>query len=119
MEMADLTTLAWPAARLGEALEALARTAGLAPRAVEPLPPFIPHPNPLPEGEGTKNLPQKAPGEKGQDLAGALGHDDGALGHWLAAAAGHLGLEAEPMEIPYGEVRASVAADGPSSPTMA
>ena len=35
--MTDLTALTWPAARLGEALEALARAAGMAPRAVEPL----------------------------------------------------------------------------------
>jgi ATP-binding cassette subfamily B protein len=74
--MTDLTTLAWPTSRLGEALEALARAAGLAPRAVEPL-----------------NPP-----------AGLLGLGDEALGRWLAAAAGHLGLEAEPTQIPYGEV---------------
>jgi hypothetical protein len=50
--MTDLTTLAWPAARLGEALEALARAAGVGPRAVEPLPP---HPNlPPPGGEGAR-----------------------------------------------------------------
>jgi ABC-type multidrug transport system fused ATPase/permease subunit len=67
-----------------------------------------------PEGEGTKNLPQKAPGGKGQDLAGALGHDDEALGRWLAAAAGHLGLEAEPMEIPYGEVERLLQRTGPA-----
>jgi hypothetical protein len=37
--MADLTPLAWPAARLNEALEALARRADLSPRAVEFLSP--------------------------------------------------------------------------------
>src|SRR2546421_6986574 len=72
--MADLTLFAWPAAKLGEALEALARAAALAPRAVEYLSPPV-----------------------------GL-HGDEALGRWLAAAAGHLGLEAEPTEIPYGEV---------------
>jgi ATP-binding cassette, subfamily B, bacterial len=84
--MADLTTLAWPAARLGEALEALARTAGLAPRAVEPLSP----------------------------PAGLLGHGDEALGRWLRSAAGYLGLEAEPMEIPYGEVEPLLPRAGPA-----
>jgi hypothetical protein len=38
--MAKLTALTWPAARLGEALESLARAAGLGPHAVEPLPPI-------------------------------------------------------------------------------
>jgi ATP-binding cassette, subfamily B, bacterial len=83
--MADLTTLAWPAARLGEALEALARAIGLAPRTVEPLSP----------------------------PAGLVWHGDEALGRWLAAAAGHLGLEAEPTEIPYGEVERLLPRLGP------
>jgi ATP-binding cassette, subfamily B, bacterial len=74
--MADLTRLTWPVARLGEALEALARAAGLALRAVESLSP----------------------------PAGLLWPGDEALGRWLAAAAGQLGLEVEPAEIPYGEV---------------
>jgi hypothetical protein len=59
--MPDLMTLAWPASRLGEALEALARMAGLAPRAVEPLSP----------------------------PAGLFWHGDEAFGRWLAAAADH------------------------------
>ena len=75
--MTELTTLTWPAARFGEALEALARTAGLGLRAVVPLPPFIPHPNPLPEGEGTKNLPQKAWG-RGEG-EGDQAHQPGSL----------------------------------------
>src|SRR5262245_49921416 len=74
--MTDLTTLAWPAAKLGEALEALARTVGLAPRALESLSP----------------------------PAGPLRHGDEALGRWLVAAAAQLGLEAEPTQIAYGEV---------------
>jgi ATP-binding cassette, subfamily B, bacterial len=84
--MADLTTLTWPAARLGEALEALARAAGLAPRAVEPLSP----------------------------PAGPLWPSDEVLGRWLAAAAGHLGLEAEPMESTYGEVERLLLQVGPA-----
>jgi ATP-binding cassette, subfamily B, bacterial len=84
--MADLTTLAWPASRLGEALEALARAARLAPRPVDPLS----HP------------------------AGLLWHGDEALGRWLAAAVGHLGLEAEPTPIPYGEVERLLQRAGPA-----
>ena len=84
--MANLPALAWQAARLGEALEALARTAGLAPRAVELLSP----------------------------PAGLLGHGDEALGRWLAAAAGYLGLEAEPAEITYGEVERRLQRLGPA-----
>jgi ATP-binding cassette, subfamily B, bacterial len=84
--MADLTTLAWPAARLGEALEALALAAGLAPRAVKPLSP----------------------------PASILWQDDETLGRWLEAAAGHLGLEAEPTEIPYGEIEPLLLRVGPA-----
>src|SRR5262245_36712069 len=110
--MTELMTLSWPAARLGEALEGLARMAGLDPRAVEPLLPLIPHP--LPEGEGTKDLPQKAPWGKGQDLIGALGHDNEALRHWLQAAASYLGIEAEPVGLFYGEVERLLPQLGPA-----
>ena len=42
--MGDLDKLSWPVSRLGEVLEALARTGGLAPRSVEvPPPPPILH----------------------------------------------------------------------------
>ena len=37
--MGDLDKLSWPVSRLGEVLEALARTGGLAPRSVEAPPP--------------------------------------------------------------------------------
>jgi ATP-binding cassette, subfamily B, bacterial len=84
--MADLTPLAWPAARLGEALAALARTAGLAPRAMELLSPPV----------------------------GLPGHGDEALGGWLQAAASRLGLEAEPAEITYGEVEGRLRRLGPA-----
>ncbi|RPJ59669.1 MAG: ABC transporter ATP-binding protein, partial [Acidobacteria bacterium] len=46
--------------------------------------------------------------------AGLLWHGDEALGRWLAAAAGHLGLEAEPTEIPYGEVERLLQRVGPA-----
>ena len=49
--MADLTPLAWPASKLNEALEALARTAGLRTRVVEPL---SPHPTFPARGEGAR-----------------------------------------------------------------
>ena len=82
----DLTPLAWPAARLGEALAALARRADLSPNAVEILSP---------------------PAELFQQ-------GDEVLGRWLRSAAGHLGLEAEPMEIPYGEVERVLPRAGPA-----
>jgi ATP-binding cassette, subfamily B, bacterial len=43
-----------------------------------------------------------------------LWYGDEALGRWLAAAAGHLGLEAEPTEIPYGEVEPLLQQAGPA-----
>src|SRR5918996_1516007 len=84
--MTDLTRLAWPVARLGEALESLARAAGMAPQAAEPLRP----------------------------PAGLLWPGDEALGVWLAVAAGQLGLEAEPTPIPYGEVERLLRRIGPA-----
>ena len=74
--MGDLDKLSWPVSRLGEVLEALARTGGLAPRSVEVPPP--PH-----------NLARD----------GAEG-----LGRWIEATAGSLGLEAEPVAVSYAEV---------------
>ncbi|WP_437592974.1 ATP-binding cassette domain-containing protein [Sorangium sp. So ce1000] len=64
---ADLHALAWPAGRLGEAMEALGRAAGLPLRAVPPLRPV------------------------GVDLG-----DADALGAWIEHAAAELGVEAEP-----------------------
>jgi hypothetical protein len=84
--MADLTALAWPAARLGEALAVLARRADLSPHKVELLSP---------------------PAELFQQ-------GDEAVGRWLRSAAGYLGLEAEPMEIPYGEVEPLLPRVGPA-----
>ena len=84
--MGELDTCTWPMVRLGEALEALAGTSGLAPRSVEtPIPP-----------EG-------------------LDRDDGeALGRWLEAAAEGLGLEAEPVTVTYAEVEPFVRRAGPA-----
>ena len=84
--MGDLDKLSWPVSRLGEVIEALARTGGLAPRSVEVPPP--PH-----------NLAQD----------GAEG-----LGRWIEATAGSLGLEAEPVDVSYAEVERLVRSAGPA-----
>ena len=84
--MGDLDKLSWPVSRLGEALEALARTGDLAPRSVEVPPP--PH-----------NLARD----------GAEG-----LGRWIEATAGSLGLEAEPVDVSYAEVERLVRSAGPA-----
>lgn len=82
--MGHLDQLSWPVSRLGEALEALARTGDMAPRSVEILPP--------PQG---------------------LARDSEALGRWVEATTGALGLEAEPVEVPYAEVERLVRRAGP------
>jgi ATP-binding cassette subfamily B protein len=67
-------------------MEALARQGGLAPRSVEvPTPP-------------------------GDLLRGG----NEALGRWVEAAAGYLGLEAEPLEVPYAEVEQLVRSASPA-----
>jgi ATP-binding cassette subfamily B protein len=84
--MGALDQLSWPVSRLGEALEALARTGGLAPRAVE-----VPPPPP------------------GLARDGAEG-----LGRWIEATAAALGLEVEPVDVPYAEVEWLVRSAGPA-----
>lgn len=74
--MSEIDALGWPMSKLGEAIEALARTSGLSPRAVE-----IPTP------------PEPLEQESGE-----------AIGRWIEATAGWLGLEADPVESPYAEV---------------
>ncbi len=82
----NLDTLSWPASRLGEAMDALARKSGLVPRPVEiPTPPN-----------------------------GFAQADAEALGRWIEAAADCLGLEAEPLEAPYGEAEQLVRNAGPA-----
>jgi ATP-binding cassette subfamily B protein len=84
--MEDLAQLSWPVSRLGEVLEALARASGLAPRSVE-LPP----------------------------LPSSLAQDSGeALRRWIEAMAGALGLEVEPVEVPYTGVERLVRSAGPA-----
>jgi len=84
--MAGLDTLAWPTSRLGEALAAVARQCGWRLRGVE-----IP----------------VCPEARGQDSAEALGE-------WLEKAAAWLGLEAEPVAVPYAEVEALIRGAGPA-----
>src|SRR6267142_5124693 len=84
--MGDLDKLSWPVSRLGEALEALARIGDLAPRSVEVPPP--PHSLARDGAEG--------------------------LGRWIEATAGSLGLEAEPVDVPYAEVERLVRSAGPA-----
>jgi ATP-binding cassette subfamily B protein len=82
----DLHTLSWPASRLGEAVEHLARKSNLSSRLVEaPTPPA--------------NLRQA---------------DDETLGRWIDAVAGRLGIEAEPTESSYNEVGRLVRGAGPA-----
>ncbi len=81
-----LIDLGWPAARLGEALEALALQSGLgAGGAAAPAP----------------VAPRSAAAEE-------------QLGPWIEAAARWLGCEAEAVQTPYGEVEDLVAAAAPA-----
>jgi ATP-binding cassette, subfamily B, bacterial len=82
----DLSRLSWPISKLGEAVEALARTGSLSPRA------------------GVASTP---PEDLAQD-------DDETLGHWIDVAARSLGLEAEPVETPYAEIERLVRGAGPA-----
>ena len=84
--MGALDQLSWPVSRLGEALEALARTGGLAPRAVE-----VPPPPPSLARDGAEGL-----------------------GRWVEATAAALGLEVEPVDVPYAEVERLVRSAGPA-----
>lgn len=84
--ISDLDTLSWPASKLNDAVEALARTLGLSPRPVEMLRP--------PED---------------------LGRDGGEpLGRWIEAAVGGFGLEAEPAQAPYAEIERLLRGAGPA-----
>jgi ATP-binding cassette, subfamily B, bacterial len=83
--MSDLATFAWPAGRLGDAIEALAQRSGLL--AVGPAP------------IGT---------------AGPRQVDDEALARWLETAAARFGLEVEPLTVPYGKVEAHLQEGKPA-----
>jgi len=79
-----LNTIAWPASRLGELMENLARRSKLVSRLVE--------------------LPQPS--------SSALGSEE-AVGRWVEVAAGNLGLEAEPVDMLYVHVEKLLHAGGP------
>jgi ATP-binding cassette subfamily B protein len=80
-----LTEISWPASHLGEAIAALGVHCGLGVRAIE----------------------VEAPGAK------VISHEEG-LGRWIEAAAAWLGLEAEPVEMPYAEVERQIRGAGPA-----
>jgi ATP-binding cassette subfamily B protein len=81
--MSPLTALAWPADRLGEALEALARRGGLVGQDSNPVRQFT----------GLESCPTKAGVAAAEPLR-----------RWVESAAARLGLEAEPVEVPHAEV---------------
>ena len=84
--MDKLDEVSWPVSRIGEVIEALARTGGLSPKPVE-----------------TPTFPE-----------GLAQDSDEALGRWIETAAGYLGLEAEPVETSYAEVERLVSGAGPA-----
>lgn len=80
-----LASLSWPACRLGEAIDQLARQGGLTPRRQE--------------------VPASPPAAAG----GGRG-----LGFWIEGAAARLGLEAEEVDASYAEVDGMIARAGPA-----
>ena len=85
--MVDLYRFAWPASRLGEAIEYLARKEGISPESAVSSP----------------VLPQNL------SLAG-----DEALGRWVETVADRFGLEAEPVDVSFGQAEELVRAMGPA-----
>ena len=79
-----LDTITWPASRLGELMENLARRSKLVSHPVE--------------------LPQPS--------SNALGSEE-AVGRWIEVAAGNIGLEAEPVDMLYVHVEKVLHAGGP------
>src|SRR5689334_17598072 len=79
-----LEQFAWPLARLGEALEALARKCGLAPRSAELSAPPV-----------------------------HLECDDQRIGAWIEATADWLGIEAESVEASYADIRELLGSTDP------
>ena len=81
----DVLNLAWPASKLGEALEAIARKSGLSPRQVE------------------------APNPASSQITNRT-----SLGAWVEITAGMMGLEAEPVETTYPKVDSFLQSAGPA-----
>jgi ATP-binding cassette subfamily B protein len=82
--LTSLNTIAWPASRLGELMENLARRSKLVSHPVE--------------------LPQPS--------SSALGSEE-ALTRWIEVAAGNIGLETEPVDTFYGDVEKLLRGGGP------
>ena len=83
----DVHRLTWPASRLGEAIEAIARKSGLSPRHIDaPNPPAT-----MTKGPATN-----------------------ALSGWVESTAGLLGLEAEPVETTHREIESFLEGAGPA-----
>jgi ATP-binding cassette, subfamily B, bacterial len=82
----DLARHVWPGHRLGEAIEALGRQARL----------------------GVRTAAEVAPSEA------LLGAGGARLDRWVEAAAAWIGIEAEPVEVPYADVARLVAGAGPA-----
>jgi ATP-binding cassette subfamily B protein len=82
---AQWVNIAWPAARLGELIENLARRGRLAS-----------HP---------ARLPQAPPG--------LVEIGDQAIGRWIDAASGHLGLETEAVDVLYADLEQLIRSAGP------
>jgi len=81
-----LMEISWPAGRLGELIAALGRRSRFAVRAIEP-----------------EGLPARIAAEGGPQLES-----------WIEATSGRLGLEAEPVEVPYADVDQLLRGAGPA-----
>src|SRR5688572_24428797 len=82
----DVTDYAWPISRLGEALAALAEASGLSPQLTK-----IP------------NAPRNLESANAETL-----------NRWVETVADQMGIEAEPLEILYRDVKQIVHAAGPA-----
>jgi ATP-binding cassette subfamily B protein len=82
----DLSKIAWPASRLGELIENLARKSKLISR----------------------------PGKLPQPPKSTFNSDLQAMGRWIDTASGYLGLEAEPVDMLYGGVEQLIRVGGPA-----
>lgn len=81
---ASLTEVTWPANRLAEAIEALGRRSGLGLRS---------------DSTDVHSIPPP---------------EDEQLGPWIEMVAEWLGLEVEPLDLPYGQLEQLVRAAGPT-----
>lgn len=94
----DLEALTWPAAQLGEALEALARAAAAGGRS--------------PDAARAAGVPPRA--APSPRPAWIDPRDPHALAAWIDHAAAQLGIEAEPASAPHGELLRAIRNAGPA-----